>query len=139
MWFLSVLRGTLYYILSVGGMVIVRCTEYRGCPPLGGSLSINAMLNFNPCHRVCPLYRGCPLLGCPLWEVPLYTIDKTWVLWTGKKILDCTLDDGVNTSTGGNAIQRPGSAYDQRIVGLIGSVDGQNTSQICRINRLVKS
>ena len=52
----------MYYILSVGGMVIVRCTEYRGCPLLGGSLSMNTMLNFNPCHRVCPLYRGCPLL-----------------------------------------------------------------------------
>ena len=30
---------------------------------IGGSLSINTMLNFNLCHRVCPLYRGCPLLG----------------------------------------------------------------------------
>ena len=23
---------------------------------------------------VCPLYGGCPLLGCPLSEVPLYTV-----------------------------------------------------------------
>ena len=65
------IAGTLYYILSVGGMVIVRCTEYRGCPLLGGSLSINAMLNsirvieFVRCTEVVRFLEG------PLWEVPL--------------------------------------------------------------------
>ena len=58
-----VLGGTLYYILSVGGMVIVRCTKYRGCPLLGGSLSINATLNFRVIEFVRCIYRGCPLLG----------------------------------------------------------------------------
>ena len=24
---------------------------------------MKTMLKFNPCHRVCPLYRGWPLLG----------------------------------------------------------------------------
>ena len=56
----------MYYILSVGGMVIVRCMEYRGCPFLGGSLSINAMLNS---VRVIEVVR---FSECPLWEVPLY-------------------------------------------------------------------
>ena len=73
MWFLSVLGGTLYCILSVGGMVIVRCIEYRGCPLLGGSLSINAMLNS---IRVIEFVRCTEVVRfseCPLWEVPLYS------------------------------------------------------------------
>ena len=62
----------MYYILSVGGMVIVRCTEYRGCPLLGGSLSTNTMLNS---IRVIEFVRSTEVVRfseCPLWEVPLY-------------------------------------------------------------------
>ena len=62
----------MYYILAVGGMIIVRCTEYRGCPLLGGSLSINAMLNS---IRVIDFVRCTEVVRfseCPLWEVPLY-------------------------------------------------------------------
>ena len=69
----------MYYILSVGGMIIVRCTEYRGCPLLGGSLSINAMLNS---IRVIDFVRCTEVVRfseCPLWEVPLYTF-----------LMDCT-------------------------------------------------
>ena len=61
------------YILSVGGMVIVRCTEYSGCPLLRGSLSINAMLNL---IRVIEFVRSIEVVRfseCPLWEVPLYS------------------------------------------------------------------
>ena len=64
----------MYYILSVGGMVIDGCTEYRGCPLLGGSLSINAMLNS---IRVIEFVRSTevvPFSECPLWKVPLYTL-----------------------------------------------------------------
>ena len=56
-------------------MVIVRCKEYRGCPLLGGSLSINAMLNsirgidFVRCTEVVRFSE------CPLWEVPLYMLN----------------------------------------------------------------
>ena len=67
----------MYYILSVSvrGMVIVRCTEYRGCPLLG---SINAMLNsirvieFVRCTEVDGFSEG------PLWEVPLYYRNVLW-------------------------------------------------------------
>ena len=66
-----ILGGTLYYIMSVGGMVIVCCTEYRGCPLLGGLLSINVMLNS---IRVIEFVRYTQVVRfseCPLWEVPL--------------------------------------------------------------------
>ena len=62
------------YILSVGSMVIVRCTDYRGCPLLGGSLSINAMLNS---IRVIEIVRCTEVVRfseCPLWEVPPYRL-----------------------------------------------------------------
>ena len=72
----------MYYILSVGGMIIVRCTEYRGCPLLGGSLSINAMLNS---IRVIDFVRCTEVVRfseCPLWEVPLYYS----IIWPIKEV-----------------------------------------------------
>ena len=53
-------------------MVIVHCVEYGGCPLLGGSSSINAMLNsipamgFNRYIEVGRSSKG------PLWEASLY-------------------------------------------------------------------
>ena len=49
----------MYYISSVGDKVIVHCTVYIGCLLLGSSLSINIISSF---YRVCPLFKGCPLL-----------------------------------------------------------------------------
>ena len=62
----------MYYILSVGGMVIVRCTECRGFPLLGGSFSINAMLNSIRVIEFVRCTEVVRFLECPLREVPLY-------------------------------------------------------------------
>ena len=49
--------------------------EYRGCPLLGGSLSINAMLNsIRVIDFVCCTEVVC-FSECPLWEVPLYMLN----------------------------------------------------------------
>ena len=63
----------MYYILSVGGMVIVRYLEFIGCLLLGGSLSINAMLNsILAMGLVHYIEFGRSSEGL-LWKVPLYS------------------------------------------------------------------
>ena len=71
-------------------MIIVRCTEYRGCPLLGGSLSINDMLNS---IRVIDFVRCTEVVRfseCPLWEVPLYIVTYCESSWNSlyKKVCE---------------------------------------------------
>ena len=59
----STLRGHFYDQLSFGGTLAVRCPEKRGVHFLEVPKLYYFYRKSNRGHRICPLYRGCLLLG----------------------------------------------------------------------------